>query len=534
MFSSIILCTGYNSKYANRIIFKFKESKKIISSNNLKVNYFRRDVELKNILAIFNDKYGQYKISKLLPYSSLADSIIVNKQNGKKMRVPNKSLIFNIDFEKAVPVDSIINQLYKCKNIEYAQGPLDVQFSVRPNDYFFQNGNCWAFSKIQAEDAWELSNGDSSVVIAIIDKFNHDSLISLHEDLIGKVNKHFNKFGGHGIQVAGVAASNTNNIKGVASLGWNLRLNFYDITYPVKAIYDAIEDDVDVINFSFYSRANLSYMRDAVKTALARGIVCVGAAGNDNTSVPDTAYPAAYNFNGIGQVIAVSATKMDGEEEKFVDGWNYSPGNDPLNDPISSFIDVAAPGYNITVLDKSICNNYSNACGTSLSTPFVSALAGLLLSVNRNLSLQEIYNIIVSTTDKIGQYEYENGWNQYLGYGRINAFKALNSICRISYTKKESSIPQMNEQHKLKNFPNPFNGKTNIVLVVTKKEKISLSVFNLLGELVDNLVDEVLSPGNYKFEFVSFNYLNKLSSGVFLIRLNSKTSTQTLKIVHVK
>ena len=108
-----------------------------------------------------------------------------------------------------------------------------------------------------------------------------------------------------------------------------------------------------------------------------------------------------------------------------MDGWNYSPGTDPISDPTNAFIDISAPGKGIEILNGT---GYSpNGAGTSDASPFVSALCGLILSVNPSLTPNQVYSIITSTADKIGQYSYDaNGWNRYMGYGRINAADAVN------------------------------------------------------------------------------------------------------------
>ena len=65
--------------------------------------------------------------------------------------------------------------------------------------------------------------------------------------------------------------------------------------------------------------------------------------------------------------------------------------------------------------------------GTSVSAPFVSATVALMLSEDNTLTPNQVYNILKITTDKIGQYSYDNnGWNRYLGYGRIDAANAVN------------------------------------------------------------------------------------------------------------
>ncbi len=80
------------------------------------------------------------------------------------------------------------------------------------------------------------------------------------------------------------------------------------------------------------------------------------------------------------------------------------------------------------------------------------------------------------------------------------------------------------------NYPNPFNPNTKIEFSVPKESAIKLSVFNLLGEEVVKLVDEVKPAGNYS---VNFNASN-LPSGIYLYRLQADNFTQTKKLSLLK
>ncbi|MEW6508300.1 MAG: S8 family serine peptidase [Bacteroidota bacterium] len=117
----------------------------------------------------------------------------------------------------------------------------------------------------------------------------------------------------------------------------------------------------------------------------------------------------------------------DGINETKVSGFNYSPGTDPINDPTNSFIDFAAPGGNYSILDAFTYNSYAHYVNpyTSQSTPFASGIIALLKSIKTDLTASQCYNILKNTADKIGADSYISGWNRYLGYGRINAYKAL-------------------------------------------------------------------------------------------------------------
>jgi subtilisin family serine protease len=306
--------------------------------------------------------------------------------------------------------------------------------STEPDDPWYTNGDHWNLDSVFAKFAWDYTLGDTTITISINDVYDSD-VTTLHEDLVDKVDYHyFNYYGGHGSQVASIAGVTTNNNLGIASLGWNLRLRL-DQKY-IQGIYKAIQDSADVINFSWlYHSASLEIV---IHNALLQGIVCVAGAGNGNTpfqTVPFIAYPAAYNFGNDGQVIAVSATQLDplfNYTEHFAYTWNHSPGTDPILNPDSAFIDVCAPGVEVPVVSQLWSNFYHPESGTSFSSPLVAALAGLILSIDNTLTPPQVYDIITSTADKIDpngaiNYQYdENGWSPYMGYGRINAYDALN------------------------------------------------------------------------------------------------------------
>lgn len=177
-------------------------------------------------------------------------------------------------------------------------------------------------------------------------------------------------------------------------------------------------------------------IQTAVLNAIAEGVVCIAAAGNTSKNgvnakcpnpglcdpmwIPFDSYPAQYSG-----VIAVSATRFVNHlTDEFEDTYNWG------------IIDVSAPGIDIWTTDND--GNYTSLNGTSFSSPIVSALAGLIISMvpdNEGFTVQIIQDIITSTADKIdpsncpggGTYD-ANGWNPCLGYGRINAYAALNLV----------------------------------------------------------------------------------------------------------
>lgn len=146
-----------------------------------------------------------------------------------------------------------------------------------------------------------------------------------------------------------------------------------------------------------------------------RGAMVVIAAGNSQMQV---SYPG-----NLSDVLTVGAsnqwdkrktrTSQDGE-----DWWGSNFGKG---------LDLMAPGVQILTTDISGARGYDSGLttprfnGTSSATPFVAAAAALLISVRPTLSETEVRKILTSTAEPIETAT--SGWNQYRGYGRLNALQ---------------------------------------------------------------------------------------------------------------
>jgi hypothetical protein len=80
------------------------------------------------------------------------------------------------------------------------------------------------------------------------------------------------------------------------------------------------------------------------------------------------------------------------------------------------------------------------------------------------------------------------------------------------------------------NFPNPFNPTTTIWYEIAKEGFVKLSVYNVLGKEISNLVNEVQSPGKYEVKFDGRN----LSSGIYFYQLNAGNYSATKKLMLMK
>jgi uncharacterized repeat protein (TIGR01451 family) len=227
---------------------------------------------------------------------------------------------------------------------------------------------------------------------------------------------------GHGTHVAGIAAASTNNGIGVAGVSWGAPIMPFRVfksgsatDYEVSvAILWVADHGAKVINLSLGGTLYDSALAAAVAYAWDHGAVVVAAAGNSDGAAP--MYPAAYpNVLGVANAGA----------NDFTTNYPSGPGG------YGSWVDLAAPGQGIF----STYNNgsYVLMSGTSMATPHAAGLAALIWSANPALTNAQVTYILTSTAEKVGPSAYDaNGWNQYLGYGRINAAAATSAAPRIA------------------------------------------------------------------------------------------------------
>jgi len=91
-------------------------------------------------------------------------------------------------------------------------------------------------------------------------------------------------------------------------------------------------------------------------------------------------------------------------------------------------------------------------------------------------------------------------------------------------------VLQQSDDYKLfQNYPNPFNPTTKISYKLNKEGFVSLKVYNLVGQVVGDLVDEQQVPGSYEVEFDASN----LTTGVYLYKLqvNGYTSVKRMTVL---
>ena len=80
------------------------------------------------------------------------------------------------------------------------------------------------------------------------------------------------------------------------------------------------------------------------------------------------------------------------------------------------------------------------------------------------------------------------------------------------------------------NYPNPFNPTTTIRYGLPKESKVKIVVFNILGEVVTMLVDDLQEAGNYEVKFDA----SRMASGIYIYRIQAREFIKTKKMVLMK
>lgn len=291
--------------------------------------------------------------------------------------------------------------------IDFVEEDFRIPPSIIPNDQYYSSE--WHLEKISAPEAWDISKGDSNVIIAVLDSGVDPNHPDLSSKLLQGYNFYDNNYNttdvyGHGTKVAGVAAALTNNVIGVSSIGWQCSILPLRVTDTngyayssllAKALIYAADRGakVAVISFAIFGGSMIS---DAAKYFMDKGGLVIAAGGNDNTyhSDPDNPY-----------IISVSATTSSDSRASFS---SYGP-----------YIDLSAPGSGIYTTIRG--GSYGSVSGTSFSAPLTAGLAALIFSANPSLNPIQVEQIMKSTAVDLG----DPGYDVYYGYGRIDALRAL-------------------------------------------------------------------------------------------------------------
>jgi subtilisin family serine protease len=211
---------------------------------------------------------------------------------------------------------------------------------------------------------------------------------------------------GHGTMTAGVVAGVGNNALGVTGTAYGAHVMPIKVTNDpaglaytsdiANGIIYATDHGAKVVSNS-YAVTDSSMVQSATSYLESKGGVFVCSAGNSG---------GVLTYTNPSSVVTVGAT----DKSDVITSWSS----------YGSSTDISAPGAGIYTTLRG--GSYGAVSGTSFSAPMTAGILALEFAINPKLTPQQARTILFSSADDLGA----PGFDQYYGYGRINAFKAVN------------------------------------------------------------------------------------------------------------
>jgi len=453
-----------NDYRPQEFVVKFKEEINLVLS-------ISNNIMSTGIISI-DELNKEYKVHDII---GTFTSVVTNPKNPELFKSIGLDRIYTFKVDENVNIFNAINEYRKNPYVEEIDVSGIGHGCIIPNDPDFSKQ--WGFhntgqvggtpdADIDAPEGWDLQMGNGNIIVAIVDSgidYNHQDLatriwINRIEDINGNLVVAPSDFNGidddgngyiddlrgwdfvnndndpmddhtysHGTHCAGIVGANTFNNIGVAGTLWSCQLmpvkcmrwdNSIQWSHAGPGIVYAADNGANIISMSFSGSSDNITLKNACDYAYGSGCVLVAAMGNHGTSAPYI--PAKYD-----SVIAVGATDRNDTR------WSSSA--------YGSHISVVAPGVEIYSTIRN--NQYGYMTGTSMATPMVAGLAGLIKAEYPGLLNYQIRAIInMMAEDQVGQPSEDTpGFDNYYGNGRINAYRAIYNA-PIKPTKPEGPI----------------------------------------------------------------------------------------------
>jgi hypothetical protein len=255
-----------------------------------------------------------------------------------------------------------------------------------------------AYEALHLPAAWDVTTGSPEIVIAVVDS----GVDPTHPDLAGAVRAGYDFVdddadagdsarNGHGTAVAGAAAARANNgfggvgtcfgcsvmpLRVIGADGIALNVN------TAAAIDYAVDHGAAVVNASIYGELSPQVLRDAIVRARAAGVLVVAAAGNEASATPE--FPAAFP-----ETVSVASATPSGERAPFTSYGDWVKFAGPDCAPITTL----GGGSGV-------------ACATSVSTPLISGVVGLLRARAPYATADDLERALASTARPVPGTRY--------------------------------------------------------------------------------------------------------------------------------
>jgi subtilisin family serine protease len=411
---------------------------------------------------------GEFIVKWKSGITSLAADTLMTTMSANKVTAFPEIGVELLRMPSTGDVSALSDQLRNDPRVEYVEPNYIYRASGTPNDPQFND--LWGMNNtgqtggtndadIDAPEAWDIQTGSDSTLIAVIDTgvdYNHPDLAAniwtnpgeipnngIDDDNNGyRDDIHGWDFANddndplddnlHGTHVAGTIGAIGNNSVGVAGVNWRTKimaLKFLGgdgsgtLANAISAIIYGANMKARVMNNSWGGGGFSQALLDAINYANNAGSLFVAAAGNDGNDNDQTPnYPSNYD---APNVVAVAAIDHEGGLAVFGSGGGGGicgcQGN-VIGVPGSNFgattVDLAAPGKDI--LSTAPNNVYMKLSGTSMATPHVTGVAGLLFSQFPAWTHLQVKERLLSSVEVSSSLQ-----GKVATGGRVNAQRAL-------------------------------------------------------------------------------------------------------------
>ena len=405
------------------IIFKISEEyRQECKSNTIDNDYFQQ----------ISNEINVTGLKKIFP----------NHQPQRKRKLVDLSLIYQLTYSANLSEKEVITKLNKTPIVNYAELYIVPQLAYIPSDTNAADpAKNWHLTMTNAFNGWDINKGDTNVVIGITDTGWDET----HPDLLGNCKKNYadpingidddndgyidNYMGwdlgdddnsaqyqtsAHGVHVTGLAAAVTDNVTGVASIGFNskfLPIKIADATGALTQAYQGIVYAADhgcfIINCSWGSYTSGLFQKDVIDYAtINKGSLVIGACGNDNGE--NIFYPAGYDG-----VLTVAASEQS-DLKKNNSNFGY-------------YVDISAPGEGMW--STYYTGGYGFNGGTSMAAPVVAGAAAIVKAQFPSYTNQQVAAQLRTTADDMNPLNPT--YFDKLGNGRLDLFDALSTSAQF-------------------------------------------------------------------------------------------------------